>query len=57
MFSCFLAGIFFVLCLQSLSHNYIVPAFVEGLLAIECLTNAVKEKRWREWFRKDNKDE
>lgn len=57
MFSCFLAGIFFVLCLQSLSHNYIVPAFVAGLLAIECLTNAVKEKRWREWFRKDNKDE
>ena len=52
-----MAGIFFTLCLQSLSHTYIVPAFVAGLLTMECLTNAIEEKWWREWFRKDNRDE
>lgn len=57
MFSCFMAGIFFTLCLQSLSHTYIVPAFVAGLLTVECLATAVEEKRWREWFRKDNINE
>lgn len=57
MFSCFMAGIFFTLCLQSLSHAYVIPAFVAGLLTIDCLCSAIEQDFWKNWWRKDNKNE
>ena len=52
-----MAGIFFTLCLQSLSHAYVIPAFVAGLLTINCLCSAIEQDFWKNWWRKDNKNE